>query len=66
MTREQLQTASTAAYEAHMASGLIVETHRDLLEQALEQQKETRRVWLMWSNRLHEADSVAVIEERGK
>lgn len=58
MTREQLQTASTAAYEAHMASGLIVETHRDLLEKALEQQKETRRVWLEWSKKLHEAEAV--------
>jgi len=56
MTHDQLKVAAAAAWEAHMASGLIVEIHEDLLAKAKEQQDETRRVWLELSKKLHETE----------
>ena len=56
MTIDQLKVAATAAYEAHMASGIIVDIHKDMLAESEAQQAETRRLWLYWSNKLHEAE----------
>ena len=53
---QQLRELATAAYETHMAYGLIVDIHRDLLAAALEAQAETRRIWLELSKKLHDAE----------
>lgn len=55
-TIDELRIQATAAYEAHMASGILVDLHRDLLADAISQQNETRRIWLDLSKKLHDAE----------
>jgi hypothetical protein len=52
----ELRQAAAAAYEAHVKSGQSVDICKDMLAEAEAQQKETRRVWLELSKKLHEAE----------
>ena len=55
-TIQQLRELATAAYETLLASGVIVDIHKDMLDKALQQRSETLRIWLELSKKLHDAE----------